>query len=182
MSKSANELKLVAQSVGPIVLIAIHGSASLSTRVVRRGHQLFGERATYFAIDVEPGPNTEMSWEYVVPFNNPTAPTWVNAAVEAEVESSLTTAQAVARAVSLNAGLVKVTPVGEIGDPVGAIIRMAHRVHADVVVVGASDRSWLSRLHAGSVERGLLRQADFALLVVEPDQSNEQPQPQSRES
>jgi nucleotide-binding universal stress UspA family protein len=160
---------LVVQAVGPVVLIAIHGAVSLSARVVRRAHHLFGERATYFAIDVEPGPNTEMSWEYVLPVGSLNSPVWVDSALEAEVEASTANAKSEARAVSHDGGLDQVTPIGEIGDPVTAIVRMAHRVHADVVVVGASDRNWLGRLHAGSVERGLLRAADFALLVVEAD-------------
>ncbi|MEP7048210.1 MAG: universal stress protein, partial [Ilumatobacteraceae bacterium] len=55
------------------------------------------------------------------------------------------------------------------GDPTSAIIRAAHHHHADVVVIGADARSWLSHLLEGSVERGLLREADFAVLVVAAD-------------
>ena len=55
-----------AARTGPTVLIAIDGK-SLSGRVVRTAHRLFGEDASYLAINVGPGPYTQMSWAYVWP-------------------------------------------------------------------------------------------------------------------
>ena len=56
-------------------------------------------------------------------------------------------------------GLTQVTPIGDVGDPTTVIIRAAHHDHADV-------RHRLSHLLDRSVERELLRHADFAVLVA----------------
>jgi nucleotide-binding universal stress UspA family protein len=89
---------------GPIVLIAVDAT-SISERVVHTAHRLFGEAATYLAVNV--------------------------------------------------------------GDPNTDIVRAAHHHHADVVVIGAESRGWLSQLIDGSVERRLLHEADIAVLVVD---------------
>jgi K+-sensing histidine kinase KdpD len=61
---------------------------------------------------------------------------------------------------------VQATPLGEVGDPADAILRAARHHHADVVVLGEDDRSWISRPFTGSVERALLRDSDVSVLVV----------------
>jgi nucleotide-binding universal stress UspA family protein len=160
----------VAASKGPIVLIAVDG-ASMSERVVRTARRLFGDGATYLAINVGEGPYTEMKWEYLWPtagMSTWSAPPWSQDRVDSddEVPSADQRAEAEARLVMHDAGLDRATPIGDVGDPASAIIWAAHQHRADVVVVGADSRSWVSRLFAGSVERELLREADFAVLVV----------------
>ena len=59
-----------------------------------------------------------------------------------------------------------VTPLGDVGDPATAIIEAAHAHAVDVVVIASHGRSWFSRLLSGSVEHDLLREADFAILVL----------------
>ncbi len=157
-------------SVGPTVLIAVDGT-SMSEHVVRTAHGLFGNQATYLAINVGEGAYSQMKWGYVWPATAMATwyqPAWVpnRADSEAQVPSADQRAEAEARLVTHDAGLDQVTPIGDVGDPASAIIAAAHHHGADVVVVGTDARSWVSRLFAGSVERELLREADFAVLVI----------------
>ncbi len=150
----------VAVSTGPTVLIAVDGS-SISESVVRAAHRLFGDDATYLAINVSPGPYTELRWAYVWPVAGPSIwlpPTRGNGTADAGAVR--------AEAVTRDAGLAQATPLGDVGDPTRAIIVAAHHHRVDVVVIGADERGWLSRVVDGSVERELLREADFAVLVV----------------
>ena len=156
-------------STGPIVLIAVDGT-SISERVVRTAHRLFGETATYLAINVGAGPDTQMSWAYVWPVAGPA--TWTPSSGVDDIAhdaGNTATASAVAEAatVTRGAGLAQATPLGDVGDPTTAIIHAAHHHHADVVVIGADSRGWLSHLIDGSVERGVLREADISVLVVD---------------
>jgi nucleotide-binding universal stress UspA family protein len=56
--------------------------------------------------------------------------------------------------------------LSELGDPVSAVIDAAQRRDVDLVVVGASDKGWWSRLLDGSVTQGVLRESGRAVLVV----------------
>jgi nucleotide-binding universal stress UspA family protein len=158
----------VAASAHLTVLIAVDGK-DMSEGVVRTAHRLFGETARYLAINVGPGPYGPANWASVWPVAGPssgTPPAWVDNVVAGAVEAG--TARAVSEAASTTraAGLEQATPIGDVGDPAAAILRAAHDHRVDVVVIGADARSWLSRLVDGSVERGVLRDADFAVLVV----------------
>ena len=151
----------------PRVLVAVDGTAA-SDHGARAARELFGTSATYLAINVGVGPYSAMSWAYVSPLGGPAASfpqAWYDE-IDAEAVTATARAKADARQITETAGLEQVTAIGDIGDPTSAIIRAAHQHHADVVVVGADQRSWVSRLFAGSVERLLLREADFSVLVV----------------
>jgi nucleotide-binding universal stress UspA family protein len=153
------------------VLVAVDGAA-MSEHVVRTAHRLFGEAATYLAINVGPGPYGPMNWASVWPLAGPSSgvpPEWVADVIERAVETGTAQAEHQAGAVSREAGLARATPIGDVGDPTVAIVRAAHEHLVDVVVIGATARSWLGRLIEGSVERTLLREADFAVLVVASD-------------
>jgi nucleotide-binding universal stress UspA family protein len=54
----------------------------------------------------------------------------------------------------------------EVGDPVTAISEAAEHHDADLVVVGASDKGWWSRLLEGSVTAGVLQHSRRPVLVV----------------
>jgi len=158
-------------TTGPTVLIAVDGT-SISERVVTMAHRLFGEHAAYLAINVGKGPYTQMSWAYVWPLGAPSTwapPAWTAEAIANAPEAATERASAEAEAVANKAGLTDATPLGDVGDPTRAIIHAAHHHHVDVVAIGADSRGWLSHLIDGSVERELLRQADFAILVVNAD-------------
>lgn len=155
-------------STGPTVLIAVDGT-SISEHVVRTVHRLFGEDATYLAINVGKEPYTQLDWAYVWPVGGASTwglHAWPAGAITGSIETATAHAAAEAEAVAHDAGLTQATPLGDVGDPTTAIIDAAHHHHADVVAIGADSRGWLSHLIDGSVERKLLREADFAILVV----------------
>ena len=52
------------------------------------------------------------------------------------------------------------------GEPVDAVLDVAHREHADVIVLGARGISGAERLVFGSTAEGLLRRADLPVIVV----------------
>jgi nucleotide-binding universal stress UspA family protein len=54
----------------------------------------------------------------------------------------------------------------EVGDPVTAISEAAEDRDVDLVVVGASDKGWWSRLLEGSVTAGVLKESRRPVLVV----------------
>lgn len=163
--------------VGPTVLLAVEDDV-MSEHVARTAHRLFGDTATYRAINVGAGPYSQMSWAYVWPVGGLGG--W---AIPADpVEDSAEEADAAmqrAEALTARAGLTQATPIGDVGDAASAIIRAAHHHHADVVVIGADQRNWLSHLVDPSVERALLHEADFAVLVVARIPATEPPSPRS---
>jgi nucleotide-binding universal stress UspA family protein len=157
-----------AEPARTVVLIAIDGTVR-SEGVVTTAYRLFGEDAEYLAINVGPGPYAEFSWAYVAPMGGATSwypSAWSEDLLASEVQRGVTKARAVARAVTNDGGLVQATPLGEVGDPASAILRAASHHHADVIVVGEDDRSWVSRLFTGSVEKALLRGSAVSVLVV----------------
>ncbi|MET0385907.1 MAG: universal stress protein [Polyangiales bacterium] len=54
------------------------------------------------------------------------------------------------------------------GDPASQIVLTAKRLNADMIVVGASGRSMLTRLRLGSVAEAVTRDAGCTVLVVRP--------------
>ena len=158
------------------VLIAVDGSPA-SIGIVRAAHRIFGDAATYLAINVGAGPYTRVSWAYVSPLGGPrewTPPPWLDTSIDKGSLNGMSAAEDEARSVVDEAGLTQATPLGDIGDPASSIIHAAHERRADVVVVGADARSWFGRLVSGSVEREILRDADFAVLVVGPQPTGQE--------
>jgi nucleotide-binding universal stress UspA family protein len=54
----------------------------------------------------------------------------------------------------------------EVGDPGDAIVALADRRHADLIVVGTHERGFLDRLLHGAVGEGVSRHAHCDVLVV----------------
>jgi nucleotide-binding universal stress UspA family protein len=65
-----------------------------------------------------------------------------------------------------DAGLSEPDVLTEVGEPVDAICHAADEQDADVVVVGAHHRGFISRLLSPSVSAGVLRRAGRPVLVV----------------
>jgi nucleotide-binding universal stress UspA family protein len=63
-------------------------------------------------------------------------------------------------------GLQTERQVLELGDPVAAITETAEERNVDLVVLGASEKGWWSRLLDPSVTAGVLHEARRPVLVV----------------
>ena len=149
----------------PTVMIAVEDSEE-SVAAVRRAHHLFGDRARYFVVNVGYSRTSSMQWASAYPVMLPAV--WYPPA-SADDDDGLTDderAQRRAADIAESSDIDDITPIGDVGDPATAIIEAAHEHAVDVVVIASHDRSWFSRLLAGSVEHDLLREADFAVLVL----------------
>ena len=80
-------------------------------------------------------------------------------------------AAARAEAVATDAG-VDAMPIGQVGEPVAAIVHAAAEHHADVIVVGSQSRGWLSRLFEPSVSVRVQRATHLPVLVVDSGPQN----------
>jgi nucleotide-binding universal stress UspA family protein len=94
-------------------------------------------------------------------------------AVAAE-EVAASRAEEHAAAALSESGLAEATPLGALGDPVGAIVAAADSYAVDVVVVGGDDAGFFGRLFDHSVSRALLRDAGRPVLVVPPEEKPEE--------
>ena len=149
------------------VLIAVDGTDS-GVEVARRARQLFGDEAEYLAMNcgevvlaVPFGmvyPMAEMGYGFgTQPLG------MLNDQASSEAISAATHR---AEHVASDAGLTDVIAVGEIGDPVVAIVRAADEHCADVIVVGSRRHSWLSGLFDASVSEGVRKKAHVPVLFV----------------
>ena len=164
----------------PTVLIAVDDT-DRSIGIASVARRVFGEDARYFVVNV--GSATEAFWGGTaeplpvgaafpilpsggypvgVPFvRMTTTPDSADYGVS-DIDAAQQTAQRVADEAHLHAA----EPVGDIGDPVDRITTLAAERDVDVVVVGAHQGSWLSRLFSPSVADGVVKSADRAVLVV----------------
>jgi nucleotide-binding universal stress UspA family protein len=152
----------------PYLLIAYDGSPSAAT-AVRAAASLFGNaRASVVTVPAEPTVRAGTA----VPMLPSMSPTTVQQAIdelraEARREADETARQAVeqARTLGLDAGPVSVDPSAP---GWAALLDVAHRLGADVLVCGTRGRGAFARALLGSTSSSLLHHTDMPLLVV-PD-------------
>lgn len=166
------------------VLIAVDDSES-SVKTARIAYALFGDKASYIVVNV--ADQSPMIWGgdalvWGVGYPIVMAPTGiVDSAVSsgeqhtpgaseessAEVDTApIDAAIQVARDVAAEADIPNPQVVGEVGDPVTAIITAAHHHQADVIVIGSHDRSWFSKLLSPSVTGAVVKEADIPVLIA----------------
>jgi len=155
-----------------VVMLALDDTPQ-SAAAAEAARQLFGPDTTYFAVNVASVPPawapSAMVWGGVVPYApDPAYSMDMQANTYTEAEED---AQHEAEKLAKGAG-IEATPVGESGDAVEAIVRAAHDHHADVIVVGAAEKSFWHRLIEGSVAKDILRVAHIPVLVV-PERSDD---------
>lgn len=164
------------------VLIAVDDSDT-SIVAARTAHQLFGDSAHYTVVNVTEGSSVywgDESLQYgigyplafpaagmigALPYAVPRPDADARRTADSEGDP-VRLAEQVAADVADHADLQVAEVVGELGDPVVAILDAADAHHADVIVVGARDRGWLSRLLSPSVTGAILREASVPVLVV----------------
>lgn len=161
------------------VMIAVDGS-ELDAEVAAAAHQLFGDDARYWAVNVQfsgsaanlvPVPamygGAMVGYGTAYPYLAP-EPYRVADGDESEHERI----EASARAVVDEAGIADAEVVAEIGDPPTAILRAAHDHQVDVIVVGNHERGWWSKLLVASVTDDLLDASTIPVLVVKHESTD----------
>lgn len=148
------------------ILVAVDRSP-VSLRAAQVAARLFSDRAgtDFFVVNVArlPAP-----WVAGAPFGlvGPMVvePTTFEAGRDAERIEHQLLETAVA------AGMDDAEPVVRVGDPVTEICRAAQTVGADVIVVGAHEKSALRRIFDPSVADGLVHATQVPVLVVHGDE------------
>jgi len=149
------------------VLLTLDGSDESHVAALT-ATELFGPDATYLAVQADPDPPADQPvlWGPVFGFPYVAVPA---AALTDPDQRHAAAQEARQRAAQQVAELdVAATAVGEVGDPVEAIQRVALERDADVIVVGAHERSWFRKLTDTSVSRNLIDAGQTPVLVVPP--------------
>lgn len=148
------------------VLIAVDGSER-DRSVIRQALDLFGEGADYVVISVSPELASvgaaSVSYATASAFS---APSLSHFADGLDIDAH--EAEDLAERVAGEAGMPNAEIVGEVGDPATVLLEQAATSEVDVLVIGASERSWFSRLFEPSVEAAVLNRATCPVLVVHP--------------
>lgn len=164
------------------VLIAVDDSDS-SVTAAETARRLFGDTADYTVISVsESEPvywgDDPLGSGVVYPLAVPpvgagmgmaTMPLTVRAPdrpPDADIPTPVEAAEQTARGVAAQAGIPEARPIGDSGDAAKAILEAAEHHHADVIVVGSHDRSWLDRLFNSSVADEVVKKAETPVLVA----------------
>ena len=56
--------------------------------------------------------------------------------------------------------------VVEEGDFADSIIKIAKKLHADMIILGSHSQKWLENIVMGSVTKEVLRQSEIPLLII----------------
>jgi nucleotide-binding universal stress UspA family protein len=157
-----------------VVLLALDGSDE-SRAAAEAAQRLFGDSATYLAVNVE---RVTPVWApaaavYGGVFPYAPASTLDTDAIDEVYDDAATEASSKAAELADEVG-VDAEPLGEAGDPVDAILHAAQEHAADVIVVGSGDKTWWRRIAEGSVSKGLTRASSVPVLVVPHHSSHEE--------
>lgn len=148
------------------VLIAVDGTES-DRSVVRQTLDLFGDEADFVIISVNPDAAAlgaaSVSYATAMAFSAPSLSRFADGlGIDADE------AEHVAERVAGEAGMAAAETLGEVGDPATVLLEQAAASGVDVIVVGASERGWLSRLFDPSVEAAVVDRSICPVLVVHP--------------
>lgn len=152
------------------VLIALDGSEH-DRPIVRQALSLFGDASRYVLVNVSRDPamvgSASVSYAGASWFSTPALSAFADG-----LDRRADIAQQISEDVVEAVGLRNAVPIGEVGDPVTILLELAASNDVDVIVVGASERSWLSRLFDPSVEAAVVDRARRPVLVVHPDRAD----------
>ena len=148
------------------VLIAVDGT-DRDRSVVRQALNLFGDDADYVVISVSAEPAAmgaaSVSYATASAFSAPSLSHFADG-----LDADAHEAEDVAERVANEAGMSVAETVGEVGNPSTVLLQQAVESGVDVMVIGASERSWFARLFEPSVEAAVLNRATCPVLVVHP--------------
>ncbi len=156
------------------VLIAADDTEE-SVRAARCARDLFGDEARYTVVSVAEregmlwaGSSMEWGVPYTlaVPPAGLPGPPLIFGTHDDGRQTPVDLAERQADQVKVAARLSGAATLGEVGDPVEAILRAADTCGADVIVIGSHERNWFSRLFSRSVSTDVVRDASLPVLVV----------------
>lgn len=171
-------------SAPPRVLLAADNSDH-SLRAAKAAHQLFGNDAKYFVINVGPMDvmmpgGGAMTWGVPYPMAMPMVMPAMAAVPyrdgdeqgsddshRSDIPTAVDRAEAEARSVTEAAALPSdAVAMGATGDPVEQICLAAADERIDVIVVGSSSGGWWRHLLDPSVSKSVVRHADRPVLII----------------
>lgn len=149
------------------ILIAVDGGAS-DPSVIRQALEVLGEEHDYVVVSVSDEPAMlgaiSMSYASASVLSVPSLSQFADGmGLDADA------AEDIAEHAAMTAGLTGADAVGEVGDPATVLIEVAKDRGAAVIVIGASQRNWFSRLFDPSVEAAVVDRAPCPVLVVHHD-------------
>lgn len=152
------------------VLLAMD-ETDAAIEAARQARQLFGPDATYLALNVAEnipawGPVPAVRGAvYPYPYAAPYPLVEEELAALEPTTETLDEARETAHHLAEEAG-IGAESLGEFGDPTTAILDAADEHDADVIVVGATDKSWWRRMVDGSVSNDLVRGSTRPILIA----------------
>lgn len=157
------------------VLIAADDT-EVSVEAAKAARELFGDAAHYTVISVADThgllwAGSAMAWGVPYPMTIPPPgvagpPLVFQQPTDNDGHRPLEVAERQAEEVATAAELRGAEAMGDVGDPAQAIMHAAETCHADVIVVGSHDRTWLSRLFSRSVAAAVVSDSTVPVLVV----------------
>ncbi|HUF99870.1 MAG TPA: universal stress protein [Ilumatobacter sp.] len=145
------------------VLIALDQSDA-SHAAALAAAELFGPDASYLAINVADAPFDESAFVYGYAFPA-VMPAMDDRPMSERVYETVTRARLEAARMSEEAG-VSATALGDMGDPVTAILAAADEYGVDVIVTGWHDRNWFRGLFDKPVGETLVHKTNIPVLIV----------------
>jgi nucleotide-binding universal stress UspA family protein len=158
------------------VLVAVDDSDT-SVRAAETARKLFGADAEYLALNVGQVPLSQASLAGGVAAPTTWGAVWpmwpvggdpypVNRQLGNEMPVGPEVSAQEASRVAEAAGIRDAQAIGDVGDPVEAIVAAADRHGVDVVVVGHTERSWFTRLLTTPTSQEVLKATNRPVLVV----------------
>lgn len=149
------------------ILIAVDGTDS-DRVVIRRALDLLGPDHSYLVVNVTDEPAmlgaVSLAYASASAFSVPALSEFADGlGVDADG------AEDIAEEAAAGAGMTGAEALGEIGDPATVLVKIAGDRQAAAIAIGASERSWLSRLFDPSVEAAVVDRAPCPVLVVHAD-------------
>lgn len=154
----------------PLIMVAVDESDE-SITAARQARELFGADADYLAVNVADGAPawapTGSVWGAVYPYPYAAPYPLVDEEVSFEPSDEVAEdARRIAHDRATEAGIRAPAALGEVGNPAVAILEAASRHGADVIVVGASRKTWWERLVEGSVTKQLTSYSRIPILIA----------------
>ncbi len=149
------------------MLIAVDGTDS-DRSIIRQTLEVLGPDRDYVLVSVSNEPAmigaASLAYATAAAFDTPELSRFADG-----IDDDADQVEDAVKEVARQAGLDSAESIGEVGDPATVLIELAEERVASVIAIGASDRSWFSRLWDRSVEAAVVDRAPCPVLVLHPN-------------